>query len=80
MLTLSSINAIAHPAILTGSNYAAPPALWGNAGDVQFSLLTMSPNERYSKLRIQVSTVRGSGDYAGKCCGAFRDGSDRERL
>jgi len=58
-----------HAGILTGTNFAAPPALWGNSGDVNFGIMTMSPNERYTSLRILVTISGGdwAGDYSGRC-------------
>ena len=44
--------------ILTGSTIQAPPGTYPPAGDVQFALMTMSSKERYTKLRITVTTVR----------------------
>jgi hypothetical protein len=46
--------------ILTGSSLEAPPATETPAGDVQFGLMTMSSKERYTNLRITVTTVRTS--------------------
>ena len=69
---LQTWNAGSTSGILTGSDLAAPPGSWGNAGDVTFALMTMSPNERYSKLHIQVTTTRGTGDFAGFVMGSVK--------
>jgi hypothetical protein len=61
---------VLHPGVLSGTSVLAPPGTFSPSGDVQFGLMTMSPDERYTKLTITVTTTPAQTDYTGFVMGS----------